>query len=904
MKFEKNKFVNIDNIINTKYQFYAHRKKENFDEKVIREEGIDNEEKETLQEHTALCEKYFLRLNDSKSLEEVFSRFADRWLEDCSTEVIDIFSKMIQNTITFHDIGKINPLFQSDKMNHIVDVGANELGTGDISTHHSMLSAVVYIDYFRKQIAGLPHTVKKVLNYFIYINAFIISRHHSDLEDFTKFNDLNSTIKAAISLLTKTEFQYLRWDFTLDITKVKNDSRDRDDLLEEMEDLSNGVELEATAYTYSRLLYSILVACDYYATSEFMNGVEINEFGDMQDIQDFSKIYKNTTRYQRINEYRQQLYKGKEPAKEQKLKKSDIDKDSMIEPDIVTKDINVLRNQIFIETDNELLNNLDKSIFFLEAPTGSGKSNISMNLSFQLIETQKKLSKIYYVYPFNTLVEQNVDTLEEIYGKYQDIFSKITIINSITPIKREKNNQPGLGESSDENKELYTKDLLNRQFLNYPFILTTNISLFHTMFSNKQSDAFAFHQLINSVVVLDEIQSYKNTIWAEIIVFLKTFARVLNMKVIIMSATLPRLDSFLDSSEGIVNLVVNRDRYFTNQLFAKRVIPNYDLLQSEDIMSDLVKSVIENSELNKRILIEFITKKTATEFYDKLMFEQEIGNITLPIEYMSGDDNAIERKRILRCVKNAADIGKGIILVATQVIEAGIDISMEIGYKDISKLDSEEQFMGRINRSYTNSEAGIVYFFNNDSANTIYKEDVRVSRRFNLFVEEMREVLSTKNYIQYYEDIMLQIKKNYNNVLNGHNLKKFFLDKVGGLNFIAINKRMRLIDENRAMVSIYLCQIIEDKEKDLTIDGEQVWYEYKRLLNNNGMEYAKKILKLSELKSKMNYFIYQVNKKSQPIYSDSIGELYMISNGDTYFMNGKLDRKKLEEGNLFIDENL
>ena len=55
------------------------------------------------------------------------------------------------------------------------------------------------------------------------------------------------------------------------------------------------------------------------------------------------------------------------------------------------------------------------------------------------------------------------------------------------------------------------------------------------------------------------------------------------------------------------------------------------------------------------------------------------------VEYMSGEDSIIERSRILHRIK---EIRRGIILVATQVVEAGVDIDMDIGYKDISKLDS------------------------------------------------------------------------------------------------------------------------------------------------------------------------------------------------------------------------
>ena len=50
---------------------------------------------------------------------------------------------------------------------------------------------------------------------------------------------------------------------------------------------------------------------------------------------------------------------------------------------------------------------------------------------------------------------------------------------------------------------------------------------------------------------------------------------------------------------------------------------------------------------------------------------------------------------------------------------------------------------------------------------------------------------------------------------------------------------------------------------------------------------------MQDIKSKMNYFIYKVNKKNIPIYNDKIGEIYFIKDGDEYFINGKLNREKL-----------
>ena len=43
------------------------------------------------------------------------------------------------------------------------------------------------------------------------------------------------------------------------------------------------------------------------------------------------------------------------------------------------------------------------------------------------------------------------------------------------------------------------------------------------MFGHAKEDVFGFHQLSHSVIILDEIQSYKNELWGEIITFLKGF---------------------------------------------------------------------------------------------------------------------------------------------------------------------------------------------------------------------------------------------------------------------------------------------------------------------------------------------------------------------------------------------
>ena len=130
--------------------------------------------------------------------------------------------------------------------------------------------------------------------------------------------------------------------------------------------------------------------------------------------------------------------------------------------------------------------------------------------------------------------------------------------------------------------------------------------------------------------------------------------------------------------------------------FKNRVKLNYDLLKvdKDSILDELKTHLKQYLKSDKKILIEFIKKKTAHDFWVDLQENEDFKDVQ--IEYLSGDDSIAERKRILDKVKKATDT---IILVSTQVIEAGVDIDMDIGYKNISKLDSEEQFLGRINRS-------------------------------------------------------------------------------------------------------------------------------------------------------------------------------------------------------------
>ena len=114
------------------------------------------------------------------------------------------------------------------------------------------------------------------------------------------------------------------------------------------------------------------------------------------------------------------------------------------------------------------------------------------------------------------------------------------------------------------------------------------------------------------------------------------------------------------------------------------------------------------------------------------------------------------------------------------------------------------------------------------------------------------------------------------------------------LNFKKVEDKMKLIEDDLLSISVYLCTNIE-REDGSILNGKEVWDNYIRLLDDKKLKYAEKEVKLSEARSLLNYFIYQVKKTDIP-YSDRVGELYFIEDGEKYFKDGKIDKEKLITG--------
>ena len=824
--------MNLEQCIDLSLTIYAHTH--------------EQKEKELLQEHTELCNKYFDRIYKEKNIRKRLHKIWRIIIPDLSNDEIEFLDDAFRSSIVGHDMGKVNPVFQIKNMNNPSKCWKEWGAIAGQESAHSLLSSLFYLDFFYAKLKEkkVGKEKEKYFRYILWLNSYVISRHHSDLnnvgEYLEKFKE-RGEVEGLVEYFKKNKPDYYKGLFFFDrISPAQT--------LGKLKKAKDSFNNQQTIYLffYIRLLYSVLVCCDYYATNEYQADQEMKSFGDISNREVYYKEFNGTNVNKSIRKYE------KERGAHREIKE---DEDN----------INILRSELFLDAEQEMKENKEESVFFLEAPTGSGKSNTAMNLSFEFLKDEKQ--KLFYIYPFNALVEQNKKTLDQIFQN-SDIKNQIVVLNSLYPVHKAQNEK-----NYKEMQDYYNQILLDKQFLNYPFILTTHVKLFLTLFSERKEDIFSFYQLSDGVLVFDEIQSYRNEIWTEIIIYLKVLADIMGCKIIMMSATFPNLDILSEEYSLSVRLIKDRNKFFKHHLFKDRVEVSYELLEQDFDLEILKEHIEQQAKSHNKILIEFIKKQSAKEFYQMMKEEEGVFLIT-------GDDNLYDREEIIDNIRN--NKLEKVILIATQVVETGVDIDMDIGYKDISILDSDEQFLGRINRSA--EKQGRVFFFSYDNVESIYKRDVRTSRSVTLQNNEMREILKNKEFDVYYNKV-LQILKDKKKGNKDKGINDFY-QKNRYLELKEISKHMKLIEEDQWKKSICFCRRLNIKGEEW--DGKEIWGTYKSLLSDSKLSYSERMVKLMDSRAKLQYFIYDIPKHVNIAYDDQIGELLCIQDGEQYFEDGKL----------------
>ena len=832
------------------------------DEKYKAHLSKDKQNKESLKEHIDLVYDYFLKLIEQNGLEQhlnsLFEKSANLFEEiEAKEEFITFVKYFFAKAVYWHDMGKMNPNFQKDKM--LNDIDEKSMIS---DSHHSPLGAYLFINHSLDELYYKNlHDDEEILEAIIYIFGFLISKHHGVIY---QYEDLNIEQEFATFLD--------KFNITTEHTKIiQTDNRGFVSFFDAVEKNCE------TLFLLSKSLFSLLIISDYYATAQFMN------YGNSKELKysDFGLV--NKTFVDKIYKefYTDKFYKNKKQITINQSLKNKSNQDFKNSTELQEKsndNLNHLRNKLFIEVrtnlQNELKKNKSQNLFYIEAPTGAGKTNLSLMSVVEILKNDTSINKVFYVFPFTTLLTQTYTaikkTLELNNTQIVQLHSKAKYNQKI---ESEKD-----GIYGDEKT-----NFLDNQFMNYPITLLSHVKFFDILTGISKDDNYIFHRLANSIVIIDEIQTYSPDFWSRIVCLLDMYAKNFNIKFIVMSATLPKIDKIIDSQFSF--LVSNKQDYFQNQNFADRVTINTDVInlnKPEEIYQRLEDESIMYQKLettkSKKVktIIEFITKKGADEFYK---YAKKVNEIFDEIFILSGTILESRRREIIDFIKNVHD--KNILLVTTQVVEAGVDIDMDIGFKEKSLVDSDEQLAGRINRN-SSKEGNKLFLFIIGKGNDkfVYKTDKRKGMD-GKYQEDGKEqnVLNTKDFDKFYDQILdVIIENNYKTYMENLNTYKTHIQ-----NLRFNDSYIKLI--NMQSVSVFVPH---------NIMAKLYWNAYQKAITNQEKDLIDKKIDIKKLSAKISKYTFSIADypKSGIEYLEVYGEkkygyLYLKE------WNAECDGKKL-----------
>lgn len=420
-----------------------------------------------------------------------------------------------------------------------------------------------------------------------------------------------------------------------------------------------------------RMLFSCLVDADRLDTERFMHPLEFMHRGTVTTMADLKRS---------LNTYRLRFTK------------------------LPDTNLNILRTQI--QKICEVKGNCAPGFFELNVPTGGGKTIASVIWAVNhAINHDKK--RIIIAIPFTSIIVQTAAILRDIFGSENVIEHH----SSVNPDKMDRH-----ASLACENWDA-------------PIVVTTNVQLFESIFSNRPASCRKLHSLCNSVVILDEIQSLPLKMLQPIIDSMRTYAKLFNTSFLFSTASQPVLDGehkglgtarLYGLPENLITKIIDPD------MTLHRTIRRSELAM--DTTQVDIATLANRIAAHPRVLCIVNTRSLALKTYQQLAAE----NITAyHLSRMMCPAHILET---IQEIKHAlAESDKHVRVISTQLIEAGVDIDFPVVYRQLAGLDSLLQAAGRCNREGT-MPSGITHVFQIDG--------FRVTGSMGFAIDAMKRMMS------------------------------------------------------------------------------------------------------------------------------------------------------------------
>jgi len=333
----------------------------------------------------------------------------------------------------------------------------------------------------------------------------------------------------------------------------------------------------------------------------------------------------------------------------------------------------------------------DQHLFTLTAPTGSGKTlavlNAALALRERLAARYGTPPRIIYALPFTSIIDQNYDVFSQVLSRTIPGFE----VFSSTYLLKHHHLAEMAYKDEEEDDRGFDSALLLAEGWQSEIVVTTFVQFLHTLIGYRNRMLKKFNRLARAIVIMDEVQGIPVKYWPLVTRVLQRAAAELDLRLILMTATRPEWFApgealeLAGDPEEVAGLFQILNRVRLEASLAGRTI--------QEVAGDFLAAF----DPGKSYLVVLNTIRTSIEFYRYL--EKELGG-RVPMFYLSTNVVPAERERRLAEIKDLLDRGVKLVLVSTQVVEAGVDLDFDVAWRDIGPIDAIVQVAGRVNRNF------------------------------------------------------------------------------------------------------------------------------------------------------------------------------------------------------------